>query len=139
RNALERLGQVAGQRGRGLVIDEHLKVAGAAHGHVAFAIHGQQRRLAQHVLGGATRVADVLVGVVDKAVGLHFYHGFLAHHHGFGEGGGGGRQPDGTQRGGPARHGHGQRARAVAHVAHAQPKGTGRQLGERKLAGIVGS
>ena len=137
-NAFQRFSQVAGQRGRGLVVHQHLKVAGAAHRHLTVAVHGQQGGLAQYIGRRAAGVSHVLVGVVYHAVGAHFHHWLRADDDGLPERRARGGQAESADIGGSGRDGYGPRLGAVAHVAYPQAGRAGRKLGERKAAIVVG-
>ena len=138
RNTFQGFGQVAGQRGRRPVVHQYLEVAGAAHFHVAIAVHGQQRSFAEHVSSGTTGVSRVLVGVVHHAVGPDFHHRLRADDHSFTERRAGPGQLESTGIRGAGRDGYGPGLGAVAHVAHPQPGRAGRKLAKREAALVVG-
>ena len=56
---------------RRLVVDPDLYAGGAAQGDVALHIHGNARRVLQHVGGGAGLHTRILGGVVERLLTVH--------------------------------------------------------------------
>ena len=72
---------------RGLVVDPDLHAGGAAQGDVALHIHGDARRVLQHVGGGTRLHRRVLGGVVVGLLAINGEQRPLALHHHFADSG----------------------------------------------------